>query len=126
MIHLNHVELSDPKGVPPYGEDGTLLRYWQAEVPGTDLYAVTEEACTRLREGDDKRHMRYTRFFVGTQPCDGSGQPFGGVLVQDDLHHGSDFEGPIGPAIRELPGPTPWTDAPRQRMLDEAIEKHNA
>lgn len=121
MIDLNHIELTDSQGVPPSGEDGTLLRYWQAEVPDTDLFAVTEEGFTRM--GNGERHMRLTRFFVGTKPCTGSGEPFGGILVQDELHHGDHFPGPIGPAIRELTGPESWTDAPRQRMLEEAIER---
>jgi hypothetical protein len=118
MIRLHHVELTTPEGTAPYGEDGTLLRYWQAEVPDTDLFAMTEEACTRM---DTERHMRFTRFFVGTQPAGGHGIPFGGILAQDELHHGDHFPGPIGSAIRELDGPTPWTDDARQRMLEEAI-----
>jgi hypothetical protein len=121
MIDLNHVELTDGTGTPPEGESGTLLRYWQAEVPDTDLFAMTEEACTRM--GDD-RHARFTRFFVGTKGSTGYGDPFGGVLVQDELSHGEHFSGAIGPAIRALTGPTEWTDAPRQRMLAEAIERH--
>lgn len=126
MIDLNHIELTDGDGVPAYGEDGTLLRYWQAEVPDTDLYAMTEEACTRMgHDGEDKRHARFTRFFVGTKPSTGPGHAFGGVLVQDELNHGDQFTGPIGSAIRELDGPTPWTDAPRQRMLEEAIERRD-
>lgn len=120
MITLNHVELTDGP-TKPDGEDGTLLRYWQAEVPDTDLFAMTEEACTRMSED---RHMRLTRFFVGTKGSTGWGDPFGGVLVQDELNHGDHFPGPIGPAIRELTGPTEWNDAPRQRMLAEAIERH--
>lgn len=122
MIDLNHIELTSGDGVPPFGESGTLLRYWQAEVPETDLFAMTEEACTRVNED---RHARLTRFFVGTKPSTGHGHAFGGVLVQDELNHGDQFTGPIGPAIRELDGPTPWTDAPRQRMLEEAIERRN-
>lgn len=125
MIHLNHIELTDSNGVPAYGEDGTLLRYWQAEVPETDLFAMTEEACTRMGDGDEeKRHARLTRFFVGTKASTGHGTPFGDILVQDELHHGDHFTGPIGPAIREINEPTSWTDAPRQRMLEEAIERH--
>ena len=117
MITLNHIELTTPLGrFAP--ETNTKLRYWQAEVPGTDLYALTEEACTRI---EHDRHQRLTRFFVGTQPYNGQGEPFGGILVQDDLHHGDHFPGRYLDAITELDGPTPWTDAPRQRMLEEAI-----
>jgi hypothetical protein len=119
MIQLNHIELTDPNGTKPDGEDGTLLRYWQAEVPESDLFALTEEACTRVRDSD--RHARHTRFFVGTQGATSHGMPFGRTLVQDELNHGDHFPGPIAPAIRELTGPTEWDDAPRQRMLEEAI-----
>lgn len=121
MITLNHIELTNGEGTKPDGEEGTLLRYWQAEVPGTDLFALTEEACTRMSE---HHHARFTRFFVGTKGSTGYGDPFGGVLVQDELSHGDHFRGAIAPAIRELTGPTPWTDTPRQRMLEEAIERH--
>lgn len=120
MIHLNHIELTSPQGTKPYGEDGSLLRYWQAEVPETELFAMTEEGFTRL---DENRYLRLTRFFVGTKPASDQG-PFEGVLMQDELFHGDHFTGSIAPAIRELDGPTPWTDAPRQRMLEQAIERH--
>lgn len=126
MITLNHIELTTPQGTPAHGESGTMLRYWQAEVPGTDLYALTEEACTRI---EHDRHQRFTRFFVGSKPFAADGGAFGSTLVQDDLHHGDHFPGRYIDAITELDGPTPWTDAPRQRMLEEAIalrEKQNA
>lgn len=122
MINLNHAEVGDPEGTSP--EDGTLVRFWQAEIPGTDLFAITEEGFTRMPgSGDAKRYLRLTRFFVTKDPYR-EHFDHGRVLSQDDLNHGDHFTGPIGPAVRELSGPTPWTDTPRQQMLEVAIESH--
>lgn len=119
MIELDHNELTTfPRSIP---DERTLLRYWQAEIPDTGLFAVTEEGFTRLdKAGEAKNYVRMTRFFV----CSRSANEFGpaeGVLQQGDASsYGS---GPIGPAIEALTEPTPWTDAPRQAMLAEAIER---
>lgn len=122
MIQLNHVEVGDPQGFSP--EAGTLVRFWQAEIPETGLFAITEEGFTRIpNSGEPHRYLHLTRFFVTDGPYVGH-VVRGQLLVQDELYHGDHFRGPIGPAIRELSGPEPWTDAARQRMLTEAIERH--
>jgi hypothetical protein len=122
MIQLNHVEVGDPEGFSP--EPGTLVRFWQAEVPETDLFAITEEGLTRIPDsGEPNRYQHLTRFFVATGPYVAHTVQ-GQLLVQEELHHGDHRRGPIGPAIRELIEPTSWNDAPRQQILAEAIERH--
>lgn len=122
MINLNHVEVGDPEGISP--EDGTLVRFWQAEIPGTGLFAITEEGFTQISNSMfGKRHMHLTRFFVTEGPWRDY-FVYGRILSQDELNHGDHFDGPIGPAIRALTGPTPWIDTPRQRMLEVVIESY--
>ena len=114
-ISLVHTELtSQPSSVP--GES-TYLRYWQAAIPGTTLYAITEEGITRTEPG---RYVHMTQFFVAERPATEHG-PAGGYVVQDDcIEYGT---GSCWEAINALSGPHTWEDAPRQRMLQEAIEK---
>lgn len=118
MIDLNHIELTTfPTPIP---DESTLLRYWQAEIPDTGLFAVTEEGFTRLdREGEPQKYVQMTRFFVCGSPANNHG-PAGNVIRQDETY--SYGNGPIGPAITALTEPTSWADAPRQAMLVEAIE----
>jgi hypothetical protein len=120
MIELVHTELThSPR---PLLDEPTLLRYWQAPIPDTELYAVTEEGFTRTGEpGENATYVHITQFFVCETPANEEG-PAGKIVIQDDVYtYGN---GLIGPAIRALTEPTSWTDAPRQRMLAEAIERH--
>jgi len=121
MIQLNHVEVGDPEGFSP--EPGTLVRIWQAEIPDTSLFAITEEGLTRIpNSGEPHRHLHLTRFFVATGPYVAHTVQ-GQLLAQDELYHGDHHRGPIDPAIRELSAPQQWTDDARQQMLTEAIER---
>jgi hypothetical protein len=116
-IALDHVELTSPEQPSFISDEHTMLRYWQAQVPGTELYAVTEEGFTRTGEG---QYMHMTQFFVCGRPATDSG-PAGDVLMQDDTYtHG---QGAIASAIKALTGPHTWDDAPRQRMLAEAMDR---
>lgn len=116
-IALDHVELTSPEQPSFISDEHTMLRYWQAEVPGTELYAVTEEGFTRTEPG---QYIHMTRFFVCKRPASDSG-PAGEYVIQDETYyHG---EGAIAPALQALTGPHTWDDAPRQRMLAEAIDR---
>lgn len=115
-ISLDHVELTSADQPSYISDERTVLRYWQAQIPGTDLYAVTEEGFTNTGEGT---YTRTTGFFVCTRPASDRG-PAGGIVVQDDTYsHG---QGRIGDAARALTEPHTWDDAPRQRMLAEALD----
>jgi hypothetical protein len=118
-IALDHVELTSVP-TPVLGEP-TLLRYWQAPIPGTDLYAVTEEGFTRTGEpGEGAAYVHITQFFVCETPANEQG-PAGPIVIRDDTYNYGN--GPIGKAIEALTGPTSWDDAPRQRMLAEALDR---
>jgi hypothetical protein len=114
-ISLDHVELTTfPRFLD--GEQ-TYVRYWQAQVPDTELYAVTEEGFTLTEHGS---YVHMTRFFVATTPASEHG-PAGGFLAQDDnVEYG---QGRIYDACEALEGPHTWDDAPRQRMLREVIDR---
>lgn len=117
-IALSHVELTDPARPSFISDEHTLLRYWQAEVPETGLFAITEEGFTRTEPG---KYIHMTRFIVCSTPATESG-PAGGRVIEDDVYGYG--EGAIAPALRALTEPHTWDDAPRQRMLAEAIERH--
>jgi hypothetical protein len=116
-ISLDHVELTSADNPSYISDEHTMLRYWQARIPGTELYAITEEAFTNTGEGN---YIHTTRFFVCSRPASDSG-PAGAALIQDDTN--SYGQGLIGDAIRALTGPHTWDDAPRQRMLAEALDR---
>ena len=116
-IILDHVELTSADSPSYISDEHTMLRYWQAQIPGTELYAVTEEAFTNTGEGS---YVHMTQFFVCSRPASDHG-PAGGVLIQDD--ESSYGQGLIREMIRSLTGPHTWDDAPRQRMLAEALER---
>jgi hypothetical protein len=114
-ISLEHIELTT---FPRYlNDEKTYLRYWQAQVPGTDLYAVTEEGFTHTGY---ESFLHTTRFFVCTTPATEHG-PAGGFLVQDDVNESG--KGRIYDACEALSEPHTWDDVPRQRMLAEAMER---
>lgn len=113
-ISLDHVELTTHPSV--ISDEKTHLRYWQAQVPGTDLYAVTEEGFTHT---GFETHQRLTRFFVCTRPASEHG-PAGNYLVQGDAlesGHGRAYD-----ACQALTEPHTWDDAPRQQLLAEALD----
>lgn len=114
-ISLNHYELTS---FPRYLDgENTYLRYWQAQIPGTDLFAVTEEGFTLTERGS---FLHLTRFFVCSTPAHEYG-PARGVLVQDETS--SYGMGHYYEACKELTEPHTWDDAPRQRMLQEAKDR---
>jgi hypothetical protein len=115
-ISLDHVELTS---FPRFLDgESTYVRYWQAQIPGTDLYAMTEEGFTTYTGFE--QHLHTTRFFVCNTPATEHG-PARGVLVQDDVNEYG--KGRIYDACEALTEPHTWDDAPRQRMLEEAIER---
>lgn len=116
-IALDHVELTSADNLSAIPDERTLLRYWQARVPGTDLYAVTEEGFTRTEPG---QYVHMTRFIVCATPATQHG-PAGDRVIEDDTYEYG--QGAIAPALRALTEPHTWDDAPRQRMLAEAIER---
>lgn len=117
MIALDHVELTSADQPSFISDENTMLRYWQAQVPGTELYAVTEEGFTRTDPG---KYIHTTRFFVCATPATDAGPAKDRVIEDDTYTYG---EGAIAPAIKALTGPHTWDDAPRQRMLQEAMDR---